>query len=294
MKRLAYTIVTAIAVLLCSVAWAQIDFARVNIKTTQVADNIYMLEGAGGNIGVSVGTDGMLLVDDQFAPLAEKIQHALKELSEGPLKFLINTHFHGDHTGGNAVFGAEAHIISHTNVRKRLKMKPLPKEALPVVTFRDSLSIHFNGEEIRIIHFPNSHTDGDGVVFFTGSNVVHTGDLFFSGRFPYVDIDSGGNVEGLMKHIEQLLIELPPDVKLIPGHGPLSDINNLKAYHRMLVETTDIVRDQIKAGKSLDAIKTAGLPKKWRSWGASFISTGRWIEIVHRSLTIGRDLGVQK
>ena len=285
MKRLAYTIVAAITVLLCIAAWAQRDYARIEIKTTHVAGNIYMLEGAGGNIGVSVGPDGILLVDDQFAPLAEKIRTALKELGDGPLKFLLNTHFHGDHTGGNVVFGNEAHIIAHANVRKRLQMESPPKEALPVVTFDDSLSIHFNGEEIRVIHFPNSHTDGDSVVLFIGSNVVHMGDLFFSGRFPYVDLDRDGDVEGLIKHVGELLSELPSDVKLIPGHGPLSDIDDLKTYHQTLVETTDLIRDQMGAGKSLEEIKAAGLPKKWRSWGSGFISTERWIEIVYRSLT---------
>ena len=284
MKRLVYTIGAAIAACLCIAAWAQMDFTRIKIKTTHVAGNIYMLEGAGGNIGASVGPDGILLVDDQFAPLAEKIRNALKELSEGQLKFLINTHFHGDHTGGNVVFGNEAHIISHINVRKRLQMESSSEAALPVVTFDDSLSIHFNGEEIRVIHFPNSHTDGDSVIFFTGSNVAHMGDLFFSGRFPYVDLNNGGDVEGLIKHIEKLLAELPPGVKLIPGHGPLSDIDDLRTYHQTLVETRDMIQDQIEAGKSLDEIKAAGLPKKWRSWGAGFISTGRWIEIVHRSL----------
>ena len=289
MKRVAYAIVAMVSVLLCIVAWAQRDYTRIEIETTHVAGNIYMLEGAGGNMGVSVGPDGILLVDDQFAPLAEKIRNALKELSEGPLEFLLNTHFHGDHTGGNVIFGAEAHIIAHTNVRKRLQMESPAKEGLPVVTFDDSLSIHFNDEEIRVIHFPNSHTDGDSVIFFTGSNVVHMGDLFFSGRFPYVDLNSGGDVEGLMRHIEKLLTELPPDVKLIPGHGPLSGIDDLKVYHQTLVETRDLIRGQIEAGKSLDEMKAAGLPKKWRSWGAGFISTGRWIEIVHRSLAKGSD-----
>ena len=290
MKRLAYTIVAAGVVFLCIAAWAQMDFARIKIKTTHVAGNIYMLEGAGGNIGASVGTDGILLVDDQFAPLAEKIRNALKELSDEPLKFLINTHFHGDHTGGNVVFGNEVPIISHTNVRKRLQIESSTKEGLPVVTFDNSLSIHFNDEEIRVIHFPNSHTDGDSVIFFTGSNVVHLGDLFFSGRFPYVDLNSGGDVKGLIEHIEKLLTELPPDVKLIPGHGPLSDIDDLKTYHQTLVATTEVIRDQIESGKSLEEIKEAGLPKKWRSWGAGFISTGRWIEIVHRSLAKAGDI----
>ena len=290
MKRLAYAIIAASAVFLCIAAWAQMDFARIKIKTTHVAGNIYMLEGAGGNIGASVGSDGILLIDDQFAPLAEKIRNALKELSDEPLKFLINTHFHGDHTGGNAIFGAEAHIISHTNVRKRLQIESSSQKALPVVTFDDSLSIHFNGEEIRVIHFPNSHTDGDSVIFFTRSNVVHLGDLFFSGRFPYVDLNNGGDVEGLIKHIEKLIAELPPDVKLIPGHGPLSDIEDFKTYHQTLVATIEIIQDQIEAGKSLEEIKAAGLPQKWRSWGAGFISTGRWIEIVHRSLAKTGDI----
>ena len=289
MKHVAYIIVAVVSVLLCIVAWAQRDYTRIEIETTHVAGNIYMLKGAGGNIGVSVGPDGILLVDDQFAPLAEKIRAALKELSERPLKFLLNTHFHGDHTGGNVIFGAEAHIIAHTNVRKRLQMESPAKEGLPVLTFDDSLSIHFNDEEIRVIHFPNSHTDGDSVIFFTGSNVVHMGDLFFSGRFPYVDLNNGGDVEGLIRHLEQLLTELPPDVKLIPGHGPLSDINDLKTYHQTLVETRDLIRGQIEAGKSLEEIKAAGLPQKWRSWGAGFISTGRWIEIVHRSLVVESD-----
>ena len=290
MKRASYVTVAAVSVLLCIAAWAQRDYSRIKIKTTHVAGNIYMLEGAGGNIGVSAGPDGILIVDDQFAPLAEKIRNALKELDEGPLEFLLNTHFHGDHTGGNAVFGNEAHIVAHTNVRKRLQIEDAPQEALPVVTFEDSLSIHFNGEEIRVIHFPNSHTDGDSVIFFTESNVVHMGDLFFSGRFPYVDLSSGGDVEGLIKHIEKLLTELPPDVKLIPGHGPLSNLDDLKTYHQTLVATTEVVRDQIEAGKSLEEIKAAGLPKKWRSWGAGFISTSRWIEIVHQSLAKVGDL----
>ena len=290
MKRLAYAIIAASAVFLCIAAWAQMDFARIKIKTTHVAGNIYMLEGAGGNIGASVGSDGILLIDDQFAPLAEKIRNALKELSDEPLKFLINTHFHGDHTGGNAIFGAEAHIISHTNVRKRLQIESSSQKALPVVTFDDSLSIHFNGEEIRVIHFPNSHTDGDSVIFFTRSNVVHLGDLFFSGRFPYVDLNNGGDVEGLIKHIEKLIAELPPDVKLIPGHGPLSDIEDFKTYHQTLVATIEIIQDQIEAGKSLEEIKAAGLSQKWRSWGAGFISTRRWIEIVHRSLAKTGDI----
>jgi glyoxylase-like metal-dependent hydrolase (beta-lactamase superfamily II) len=285
MKRSVYAVI-AIAIVVCSVAvWAQRDFSNVEIKPTHVAGNVYMLEGAGGNIGVSFGSDGILLVDDQFEPLAEKIKATLEKLGKGDLKFVLNTHHHGDHTGGNVVFGTEAPIIAHTNVRKRLQVKQPPKGALPVVTFNTSLSIHFNDEEIRVMHFPNSHTDGDSVIFFTGSNVVHMGDLFFSGRFPYVDLDAGGDVEGLTRNIAQILAEFPSGAKIIPGHGPLSGINELKTYQRMLVETTDLIRARMNAGKHLAEIKVAGLPDEWGAWGSGFISTARWIEIVHRSLT---------
>ena len=176
-----------------SSAFAQQDWSKVEIKSTKVAGNVYMLQGSGGNIGVSVGADGILIVDDQYAPLADKIKAALKTLGEGKLKFVLNTHWHGDHTGGNAAFSPEAPIIAHTNVRKRLaegmnitgrKVQPAPKEALPVVTFDHSVSIHFNGEEIRVIHFPRGHTDGDAIIFFTNSNVVHMGDCFSTACFP--------------------------------------------------------------------------------------------------------------
>src|SRR5690242_9404394 len=191
-----------------SVAAQETDYSKVQIKATKVAGNVYMLEGAGGNIGVSVGADGILIVDDEFAPLADKIRASLKTLGQGKLKFILNTHWHGDHTGGNVAFGPEATIIAHDNVRKRLatEQKVLgqttpasPKEALPVITFDQSLSVHFNGEDIRAIHFPHGHTDGDSVIFFSASNVVHLGDDLFAGRFPFVDLDSGGSVEGLKK-----------------------------------------------------------------------------------------------
>jgi glyoxylase-like metal-dependent hydrolase (beta-lactamase superfamily II) len=273
---------------------AQQDFDKVEIRATHVNGNIHMLEGAGGNIGVSLGSDGILLVDDQFAPLADKIRAALKDLGGGKLKFILNTHWHGDHTGGNEVFGPEAPVIAHTNVRRRLMTEqkirdrvipPKPKEAWPVITFDASLSVHFNGEEIKMIHFPHGHTDGDSVIFFTESNVVHMGDNLFTGRFPFVDLDSGGDVEGLAKNVEAAIPQLPTDVKVISGHSPLSTLDDLKAYHRMLVETTESVRQRIAAGKSLDEIKAEGLSDEWQSWGSGFISTDQWIETIHRSLS---------
>jgi len=275
---------------------AQDDFSKVEIKATKVAGNVYVLEGAGGNIGVSVGPDGILIVDDQFAPLADKIRASLKTLDQGKLKFILNTHWHGDHTGGNVTFGPEAPIIAHDNVRKRLSTEQRieflkqtipasPKQALPVITFDQSLTVHFNGEEIKAIHFPHGHTDGDSVIFFSASNVVHLGDDFFSGSFPFVDLDSGGSVEGLTQNIAELITKIPSGAKLIPGHGAVSTIDDLKAYHQMLLATTDIVRKKIAAGKTLEEVKKEGLPSEWKSWGTGFIKTEMWLELVYRSLT---------
>ena len=276
-------------------ATAQTDYSKVEIKATQVAGNVYMLQGSGGNIGVSVGPDGILIVDDQFAPLADKIRAALKGLNQGKLRFILNTHWHGDHTGGNVAFGPEAPIIAHDNVRKRLSTEQkidffkstvpaAPKEALPVITFNQSLSVHFNGEEIRAIHFPNGHTDGDSVIFFTNSNVVHLGDDFFNGMFPFVDVDNGGTVVGLAKNIGEIITKIPAGAKLIPGHGPLATLDDLKKFHRMLNETTDVIRKKVKGGKTLDQMKSEGLPEEWKSWGTGFIKTEQWIELIYISL----------
>jgi glyoxylase-like metal-dependent hydrolase (beta-lactamase superfamily II) len=275
---------------------AQTDFSKVEIKVTKVAGNVYMLEGAGGNIGVSVGDDGILIVDDQFAPLADKIRAALKGIADKKLRFILNTHWHGDHTGGNVVFGPEAPVIAHDNVRKRMAVEQKsevfkrttpasPKEALPVITFNQNLTVHFNGEEIRAIHFPQGHTDGDSVIFFVSSNVVHLGDDFFAGRFPFVDLESGGSVEGLTKNIGEIITKIPNGAKLIPGHGPLSGLEDLMNYHNMLVTTSDIVRAKIKAGKTLEQIKSEGLPDTWKSWGTGFIKTDVWLETIYRSAT---------
>lgn len=296
MKKHFSIVATLFFCLATSTATAQTDWSKVEIKATKVAGNVHMLEGGGGNIGVSVGSDGILIVDDQFAPLVDKIKAALKRLGEGKLRFVLNTHWHGDHTGGNVAFGPEAPVIAHDNVRKRMgseqksefwkRTTPAsPKEALPVITFDHSLTVHFNGEEIRVIHFPRGHTDGDAVIFFTNSNVVHMGDHFFAARFPFVDLESGGSVEGYAKNVGEVIKKLPAGVKIIPGHGPLSTPDDLKAYHRMLLETTDIVRKKMAAGKTLDQIKTEGLPEEWKSWGTGFIKTGVWLETIHRSLS---------
>ena len=271
--------------LAASTVLAQQDFSKVQIKATHVAKNIYMLEGAGGNIGVSVGPDGILIVDDQFAPLAEKISSALKELNPGKLKFVLNTHYHGDHTGGNGFFGREAHIIAHTNVRKQLGAERNPdKPGLPIITFDDSLHLRFNGEDIELVHVPPAHTDSDSVVYFTGANVIHFGDTFFSGRFPNIDLGGGGDVRGYIRNVEQAIRKVPEDAKLIPGHGPLSTIKELKAFHEMLVDTSGIVQKAIDDRKTLDEIKAAGLPDKWKSWAVPTLSTARWLELLYNGL----------
>jgi glyoxylase-like metal-dependent hydrolase (beta-lactamase superfamily II) len=234
---------------------------------------------------VSAGPDGILIVDDQFAPLADKIEAALHQLNPGKLKFVLNTHYHGDHTGGNAHFGREAPIIAHRNVRKRLGGGAADsKPELPVVTFDESLSVWFNGEEIKLVHVPPAHTDSDSVIYFTGANVIHFGDTFFSGRFPNIDLAGGGDVRGYIRNVADAVQKVPADARLIPGHGPLSTIKELREFHEMLVETSGIVERAIRAGKTLDQVKAAGLPEKWKSWAAPTITTSRWLEILYRGL----------
>ena len=273
----------AALLLLASHAVSQRDFSSVEFKTVHVAGNIHMLDsGVAGNIGLLVGDDGILMIDDQFAPLAGKIRAATAKISDGKLKFLVNTHWHGDHTGGNGIFGKETTIMAHTNVRKRLSAEQ-SGAALPVVTYDNSVSLHINGEDVEIVHFPSGHTDGDSILFFQQSNVVHMGDQFFSGRFPYIDLGSGGSVQGYMGNVKKVIDRLPSDVKIIPGHGPLSTLDDLKKFHTMMVKTTAAVRDHMKAGKGLEEIQKAGLPSEWKDWGGAFINQDRWIEIVYNS-----------
>ena len=266
-------------------SFAQDEFDDVEITTTHIIGPIYMLQGQGGNIGVTAGSDGILIIDDQFAPLADKILNALEDLNSGELQFILNTHYHGDHTGGNEILGKSAPIISHTNTRKRLLDNQ--KEALPVITFDDKASIHFNGEEIKAVHISNSHTDGDLVIFFTGSNVVHMGDNFFFNRFPYVDIDAGGNAVSMRHNIGNMLKKIPEDAQIIPGHGQLASHGDLRNTYNMLDETISIINGKKESGLSLEEIQAEGLPTKYESWGAGFIGTNEWIESVYKSL-LGR------
>ena len=264
----------------------------IAVKTSKVNGNIYMLQGRGGNVGAVVGPEGILIVDDDYKQVSPKLAAALKELGQERPRLILNTHWHGDHTQGNEYFGKDSTIVAHMNVRKRLidppvvfgeLTAPYPAFALPIVTYSESMSIHLNGEDIRLVHYPNGHTDGDTVVFFEKANVVHFGDTFFAGRFPFVDIDSGGSVQGLINNVAALIAKVPQDAKLIPGHGPVSTPADLKAYHSMLVESAKIIQDAMKAGRSLDEIKKAGLPERFKEAGSGFIKTDFWIETVHRS-----------
>ncbi|HET9449416.1 MAG TPA: MBL fold metallo-hydrolase [Aggregicoccus sp.] len=262
------------------------DLSKVQVKSTHVAGTVHMLEGAGGNIGVSVGPDGLLVVDDQFAPLVPKIRQALRKLDKGKLEYVLNTHFHGDHTGGNAALGKEATIVAHEAVRARLSTEQKrgeetvpasPKSALPVITYKQGLSLWFNGEEVRVTHLPAGHTDGDSAVLFVGSNVLHLGDQFFVDRFPFIDKDGGGTVDGYLKNVEGVLAGLPRDVRIIAGHGPLAARADLERFVTMLRDTVAVVKQQKAAGKTLEQVKAQGLPDKYKSWGEGFITQDLWL-----------------
>ena len=292
MKRMAWVLALAVT----AAAAQDQDFSKVQIQVTKVAGSVYMLKGAGGNIGASVGEDGIVIVDDQFAPLADKIQAALKGITDKPVRFVINTHWHYDHTGGNPYFRKQGTIIAQDNVRERLEkggtllgesVKPAAPEDLPIITFDHELSVHLNGEDIRAIHFPHGHTDGDSVIFFTKSNVVHMGDDFVTYGFPFIDLESGGSVRGMLAACEKVLATLPPDTKLIPGHGGLSTVADLKPYVAMLKETTARVQKGIRDGKSADDMKREKVLAGYESWGGEgkFITTDKFIDTLYADLT---------
>ena len=268
------------------------DLTGVEIVTHPVAGNIYMLEATGdvaGNIATSVGPDGILIVDDQWAELTGAITEALDTLDGGTLRFIINTHHHDDHSDGNAnlVRGTEALVIAHERARERLLAKD--SDHWPVITFNNALSVQFNGEEIRALAIPGGHTDNDVVVFFTESNVVHMGDLLNSGisSFPVADLESGGNALAILANIDALLPMIPDDATLIAGHGPLSDKQELHRLRKMLDDTITLVRTQKEAGRSLEEIVGGGLGAEYEDWGYGYMSAGGWIEMIYRSLGDG-------
>jgi len=288
-------LIVAVAVLFVPVVSSaqQQDFSKVEIKVQKIAGNVYMLQGAGGNIGVSAGDDGIVIVDDQYAPLAPKIQSALKGIEDKPLRFVINTHWHGDHTGGNPIFSRQAPIIAQENVRKRLatgrkgpgpEIPPQPANVLPVVTFEDKVSVHLNGEDIQAIHFPKGHTDGDSVIFFPQANVLHMGDDFVTYGFPYVDLNSGGTVRGLIDALRKVVTLVPPNVKVIPGHGDLSTLDDVRAFTKMVEETFNLVSAQVSQGKSADEIKKSNVLAAYSKYSGDFVNTDRWIDTIYTEL----------
>jgi cyclase len=270
------------------------DYSKVEMKITKVAGSVYLLQGAGGNIGLSVGEDGVVVVDDEFEPLVPKIRAAIAGITAKPLRFIINTHWHGDHVGGNRLLGETTTIIAHDNVRKRMesganvlgnKVEPAVKTALPVITFDNSASVHLNGEDIRALHIANGHTDGDAVIFFPKSNVVHMGDDFVTYGFPFVDLESGGSVRGMIAGLEQLIPQIPADAKIIPGHGPLSNLEDVKNFLQMLKDTSAAVRAAIAQGKTVEQMKEQKVLAPWQKYSGDFVNSDKFIETIYNDET---------
>ncbi len=261
---------------------AQDDWEAVEMKLTSLRGGVHMLEGRGGNIGVLVGDDGILIVDDQFLPLAGKIEAALAEVSDAPLKYVLNTHHHGDHTGSNEHWGERATIVAHQNVRTRLAAaEGKPEAALPVITFDHGASVHFGGEHISLLHHGPGHTDGDSVIRFEKANVVHMGDLFFNGRFPYVDLGSGGSIDGYLAAVNAVVETVDAETQIIPGHGALATQADLIRYRDMMRETVKIVREAKAAGQNIGDILRSGAMEPWAAWGQGWITTERWVQTIY-------------
>lgn len=283
--------------LVAGLALSQQDFSKVEVETIEVASSVHMLVGAGGNIGVSTGSDGILVIDDQYAPLTEKILAAIKAISDRPVDFVVNTHWHGDHTGGNENMGkAGAVIVAHRNVRARMSTEqfpsffdptpPSPPGALPVVTFTEDVSFHFNGDELHVFHVEPAHTDGDSVVHWRSTNVFHMGDLFFNGGYPYIDLGSGGSADGIIAAANRVLELANDESKIIPGHGELSNKKELTAYRDMMVEVRSRISEHVTAGKSLEQVLAAKpIQDLDAQWGTGFIKGNQITEFVYRSLS---------
>jgi len=256
-------------------------------EISSVADGIHVIRGQGGNIGVSVGADGVFMIDDQFAPATQAILDQIKTVTDQPVRFLVNTHFHRDHTGGNENLGkAGVLIFAHDNVRARLLSADAPKAALPVVTFNDATTFHMNGQTVRVFHTANAHTDGDAMIHFEEADVIHMGDTFFNGFYPFIDAKSGGSVDGVFAAIDTVLALADDDTVIVPGHGPVGDRADLLAYREMLTKARDGIRPLIADGRSVEDIVAAKpLAALDDQWGGGFLNPERFLRVMHAALT---------
>ncbi|MBA3776107.1 MAG: MBL fold metallo-hydrolase [Betaproteobacteria bacterium] len=292
-----YSVFVSVFALLSSASFAQDNFSKVQIQTEKLTSSTYMLTGAGGNLGVSIGADAVFVIDDQFAPLTPKIKAAIRKLSKKPVKFVLNTHWHFDHTGGNENFGrAGALIVAHDNVRKRMStaqlieflgmpIKASTKQALPVVTFTSDVTFHLNGDEVHVFHVANGHTDGDAIVHFKKSNVIHLGDIFFNKLYPFIDTSSGGSVDGVIAATDKVLSLANDDTKLIPGHGPLATKGDLQSYRDMLATISARIKAQIKEGKKVeDAIAAKPTAEFDAVWGKGFLPPSKFVDMLWKNL----------
>jgi glyoxylase-like metal-dependent hydrolase (beta-lactamase superfamily II) len=274
------------------------DFENVQIETVPISAGIYMLIGQGGNIGVSAGADGVLLIDDQYAPLVDKINRAIAEFTDQPVKMVLNTHWHGDHTGGNELYGeAGALIVAHDNVRLRMtsaqfssffnrETPPSPAAALPVVTFDSSVTFHLNGQTIHVEHVPLAHTDGDAIIWFREANVVHLGDTYFNGLYPYIDGERGGSIAGMIAAADHVLESIDEKTRVIPGHGQLSDRAGLADFRNMLDTVTTRIQRMIDDGQDIDQIVAAKPTADFDArFGQGLFKPDDWVRLVHTVMT---------
>lgn len=272
---------------------AQRDFSEVEIRATAIADGVHVLEGAGGNLGLVVGAQGAFLIDDQYAPLTEKIRAAVAGITDAPVRFVFNTHWHGDHTGGNENLAESGSlIVAHDKVRERLSagqfmeffdmdVPPAPEAALPVVTFNDEVTFHLGGHTVHAIHLPGAHTDGDAVVHLREANVIHTGDIVFYGMYPFIDYGSGGSLAGMVDAVDRMLAMSDDETRFIPGHGgPVLERDQVRQYRDMLALVLERLQAHLDAGLDLDAIQAEAPTADFDDfWGGGFIGPERWIEL---------------
>lgn len=287
----------SVAILLAAISSAPAQDEKVEFSTFQLSDTVYMLSGRGGNIGISTGEDGLYIIDDQIRPITTQLLQAIRKISSKPIRFVINTHYHADHTGGNEAIGsAGAVIIAHDNIHRRMTTEqvsifmnnttpPYAKEALPVVTFNDRMSLHLNGEVATAYYVANGHTDGDSIIHFPVSNVIHMGDMYFNGLYPYIDLDAGGSIHGMIAAADLALTMADESTRIIPGHGPLAMTEDLKNYRDFLIEASANVQLLIDQNMSLEQVTEAKPTEEWdETLGKTWITPPQFVTFIYNSL----------